>query len=208
MRRVPVREASILLLFLSAGAVRAQPVIGRIIECRDRPQLLLKAGYIPPSQDAGHSGISGRVMLTVHCDPGGREGIEVGIFGVPFVETRYPRNSSPYQQTASGSGLSAQYAGLVTERSLPGGFTNLHGVLGVGMYGGRKRTTWESVSPNGTGGEQTYRSDYTSRNGGFGANVGLAFLFNATSGGAVHLDARQHMSPSGFLLSLSAGILF
>ena len=208
MRRLHLREASIVLLFLSASAVRAQPVIGRVIECRDRPQLLLKAGYIPSSQDARHPGVSGRIMVTLQCDPGGREGVEVGFFGVPFVETRYPRNASPYQQTASGSGLSAQYAGLVTERSLPGGFTNLHGVLGVGIYGGRKRNTSESVSPNGTGGEQSYRSDYTRPNGGFGANVGLAFLFNATSGGAVHLDARQHLSPSGFLLSLSAGILF
>jgi hypothetical protein len=196
------------LLFLSAGAVGAQPVMGRVIECRDRPQLLLKAGYVTPSQDAGHSGISARAMMTVHCDPGGREGLEVGFFGIPFVETRYPRNGSAYQLTARGSSLFAQYAGLVTERSLPGGLSNLHGVLGVGVYGGNRRDMTESISPNGTGGEQTYRSDFTQRDSGLGANVGLAFLFNATSGGAVHLDARQHLSPSGFLLALSAGILF
>jgi hypothetical protein len=197
-----------ILLLLSAGTAGAQPVSGQIIECRDRPQLLLKAGYVAPYNDADQSGISGRAMVTLHCDPGGREGVEVGFFGVPFVERRYPRNGSAYQTTADGTGMFAQYAGIVTERSLPGLPRNLQGVLGVGFYGAKRRVLRESVTVWGSGSEQVSRYDGTNHRAGVGANVGVALLINATSTGAVHLDARQHLSGAGVLFSVSAGILF
>jgi hypothetical protein len=199
-RRSWLRESSIVLLVISARALAAQPVIGRIIECRDRPQLLVNAGYLTDHNQARRPGFAGRAMIVFECDARGRDGLELGFAHAPYSE----RAS---QNGASGSGMISRYLGVVTERSLAGLAENLHFVLGLGMYGGEVWNVREETSYYQS---QAYRNRYDSgsREGGLGASIGAAVLLNATPNATVHFDFRQHVSPNGPFSVLSAGILF
>jgi hypothetical protein len=191
----------------AARIAPAQHSIGDPIECRDHRQVLLGAGYINGDNDAKRPGVTGRVMVALRCDTGGRDGVEAVYFHVPYVESRYPRDGSSFQVTATGSGSDAQYLGIVTERALPSLVENLHFVLGVGAYNGRTREVWESTSATSQG-DVVDRYDMGSpRRGGVGASIGLAFLVAAPMA-TVNFEVRQHVSGVGSFLAFSFGILF